>query len=265
MYKYWLVFKIQLQTRFAYRFHMFLAFFLRLIPTFVLILVWGRVTADNGPVKGYDFNDFVIYYLLVETFSLFSTTSVYGIVNKGVRTGRFVNLFTKPITVRAYLLMNSLAHSIAKLFVRLPTVMALLLVFGDVGTVINVSLLEIALLILYLSLFFMVMFFWELCWSQLIFLLKEGSGIFGIVYNIREVCSGSLIPIDILPIWVAKIILVTPFANGIFLPASYAMGRSNENDMFRGLVLLVMWMLLFWVVVSLVWPKVRRQFGAVGT
>lgn len=264
MNKYWLYLKLRVQSKFSYRLHVFIEFFLRLIPIFIVVYVWKRVTQDYGSVGGYDYEDFVAYYVLVSGVEIFGRSGLLWFIDAGVREGKFTDLFVKPVSVRGLLFAEVWAMLANKLISRLPAFLFLVFIIEPVRTNISLVLWHVPIVMLYLCLYYVFIYFWGLFCGQFIFLFKEMAGISGVYWNVRSVLSGRWIPIDLLPGWISGIMCMTPFANGTFVIVNFIMGRSDLNSLAIGAIKIFVWILIFGVLVKIIWPKIIKNFTGVG-
>jgi ABC-2 type transport system permease protein len=264
MRKYWIIFKMRLQSKLSYRWKVFFESFLRLLPTLVLIFVWERLTSVYGAISGYKYDDFVAYYILTFATGFFSRTGLMWEIDIGVRKGEFTSKVLKPVSLIGVLFSDMIARLFSKILMRAPSLLFLGIAIKDVRENIQIGLWEFGLVFLYLLIFFVFAFIWELAWSQFIFIMKEMGGIAGIVWNLGKILSGSILPLDLLPPIIYKIFMFLPFANGIYLSISFILGRSDLYDLLIGLSKVIVASLVVGIFVRIVWPKIIKNYVGVG-
>lgn len=235
-----------------------------MIPIFIVIFVWKRITQDYGNVGGYSYEDFVAYYILVSGVEIFGRSGLLWFIDAGVRDGKFTALFVRPVSVRAIMFTENWARLVNKLMMRLPAFLLVAFLIEPVRTYISIDLWHIPVVFLYLCLYYVFIYFWGLFFGQFIFLFKDMAGMAGLYWNIRSVLSGRWIPIDLLPGWISGIMYMTPFANGTFVVVNFLMGRSDLGSLAIGAVKIFVWILIFWFLTNVIWPKVIKNFTGVG-
>lgn len=76
--------------------------------------------------------------------------------------------------------------------------------------------------------------------------------------------AGNFFPIDILPTWLAHILLFTPFPYMFYFPVKIYLGQLDSMEIFRGFVILTIWTILLIRLVLVVWRKGLRVYSAEG-
>jgi ABC-2 type transport system permease protein len=264
MKKYLTLLKIRIQSRFSYKWHVFFEFFFGLIPIGVLILIWRRITADYGAIGGYTYDDFVAYYILSVGVTFFDRSNLMWKVDHGVRQGTFSAWFLKPMSLMGTLFTDMWARLISKLLMRTPALLFLCFILAPVRENYALSLGETLILIVYLFLYYGFILIYEMFWSQFIFVLKELGGIAGIVWNIRRLFTGNVMPLDLLPGWLFTLFKWAPFANGIYLSIQFMLGRADLGDLGLGALKIIGWSLLLSLLIKIIWPKIVKNYSGVG-
>lgn len=249
----------------TYRLKVTLAFFMELLPILVVIWVWKKITEESRSVSGYDYNDFVTYYMLSSGISLFSRTDLPFIFSRGVNSGQFSVWLVKPFSLKGYLLATGWSRLINKLIWRFPAFILLILVIPGVRENISIDLLGILVLVIYMSVYFIFNLLWELVWSQFIFVMEHSGGIVGIFWSIRTLFSGRIMPLDVLPVWISGIMALTPFAGGNYFPIAFIMGKTDYSGLAMGMASILAGIVLCGLVIQLVWPRLIKKYTGVGS
>lgn len=222
------------------------------------------ITAEHGAVGGYEFNEFVIYYILALVMKSFSTTNVLYVMDWWVRLGLMTSYVIRPVSVRGLVFVNSVGKLVTMLMVRLPVYAFIIWITGAINGLREMNVETSLILTGYIIVFFLFSYMWEFLWSLLVFYAKDATGYRGIVWNFRRVLSGRMIPLDLLPVAVMDVLLLLPFASGFFLPIQFMMGRIEIEELLGGLWVIVPWILGIWLLSHLLWNRAVRHFEGVG-
>lgn len=76
--------------------------------------------------------------------------------------------------------------------------------------------------------------------------------------------AGELFPLDLLPPFLSKWIILLPFSCGVYLPASYISGRIDTSAFLHGFLSLAIGIAFFGLVARLLWRKGLRSYGGTG-
>jgi ABC-2 type transport system permease protein len=81
---------------------------------------------------------------------------------------------------------------------------------------------------------------------------------------IIEALSGSLFPINILPLGLQLVTLALPFPYLIYFPVEVYLGNIGGNALIGGLMVAIAWTGVLWFTLNFVWQKGLRVYQAMG-
>ena len=76
--------------------------------------------------------------------------------------------------------------------------------------------------------------------------------------------SGYVLPIDLMPEAVQKIIFYLPFQYLVYFPVNIYLGRLDTIEIIQGLAIQTFWVFALWGLMRLAWARGIRHFEAVG-
>ena len=79
-----------------------------------------------------------------------------------------------------------------------------------------------------------------------------------------EFFSGSLFPIDILPVLAQKIIMATPFPYMIFFPVEVYLGKITGPALIQGFLISFVWVAILLFAMKFVWDRGLKSYQALG-
>ena len=89
-------------------------------------------------------------------------------------------------------------------------------------------------------------------------------GHFIVTTIIVEFLSGSLFPIDILPIAFQKVIMMTPFPYMIFFPIQIYIGKVSVAMFLQGTYISLIWAAVLWYSLKFIWNRGMKVYQAFG-
>jgi ABC-2 type transport system permease protein len=125
MMTWWMVMRIALEERLAYRGDFALGTLMRFLPIVTQIFLWGAVfsslgdkTESGAKLGGYNFPDMVAYFLLTMLARAFSSMPglASGIATQ-IRQGEIKRYLIQPVDLIGFLLLSRIAHKLAYYFV----------------------------------------------------------------------------------------------------------------------------------------------------
>lgn len=109
-----------------------------------------------------------------------------------------------------------------------------------------------------------IKFFISMTISYLAFWLEE-TWTFHVIFDISMwFLSGSLVPLDLLPDWLARISSFLPFQYLSYVPAALSSGLMPLNQAGLHITICFSWCIFTWLITRIIWNAGIRSFGAYG-
>jgi ABC-2 type transport system permease protein len=90
------------------------------------------------------------------------------------------------------------------------------------------------------------------------------SAIFELYFGLELILSGRLVPMTLMPGWVQNLSNYLPFKWTFFFPIEALVGTMSTQELWAGVGMQVLWIVIGASFLSLVWRAAIRQFSAVG-
>jgi ABC-2 type transport system permease protein len=90
------------------------------------------------------------------------------------------------------------------------------------------------------------------------------SAIFELYFGLELILSGRLVPMTLMPQWVQNLSNYLPFKWTFFFPIEALVGTMSARELWAGVGMQVLWIIIGASFLSLVWRAAIRQFSAVG-
>jgi ABC-2 type transport system permease protein len=262
----WIILRIALAERLVYRGDFALGTLMRFLPIVTQIFLWFAVfqARDGRPVQGYQYEDFVAYYLLTMVARAFSSMPglASGIAAQ-VRSGEIKKFLVQPVDLLGFLLLGRVAHKVA--YYTVATVPFAIVFFlcrsyfpgwPDVTT--------LAAGILSLVLCFLLGFFLEASMGLVGFWWLEVSSLLFVYMLFSFFLSGHMFPLDMLPQPWLSIVQMTPLMYLAYFPAAVLLGKIQGWDLVGGLMVEGLWVVLFVVLSRVLYARGTRRYSAFG-
>ena len=262
----WTILRIALAERLVYRGDFALGTLMRFLPIVTQIFLWYAVFQARGqsPVGGYQYEDFVAYYLLTMVARAFSSMPglASGIAAQ-IRSGEIKKYLVQPVDLLGFLLLGRVAHKLAYYTVAiLPFAFVFFLcrdyfsgwptfgtwIFGCVSLVLG----------------FLLGFFLEACMGLVGFWWLEVSSLLFVYMLFSFFLSGHMFPLDMLPEPWHSIVELTPLKYLAYFPAAVLLGKIQGWDLALGLGMQVEWVILFVILSRVLYQRGTRRYSAFG-
>ena len=251
--------RLALQEYSVYRLNFFFwrtRMFVRLL---ISLFVWKAVFAGQGMVGAYSGSTMVAYLLLVHVVGALVQSSRVDMVGDQINSGELSNFLVKPVSFFSEVIGREVADKLVNLlFVPFEIIFALLLTGTSCAVSLHLSAAGIVLLVMSMLLYFAI----TLCISLSGFWTTEIWALRFFFIVLTDFSAGTLIPLDLYPEWLQRILLSSPFASLIFAPVQVLLGRESTLTgwMLRG----VLWLCVFLLLTTYLWKKGLRVYEAQG-
>lgn len=225
--------------------------------------LWTAVFGQHHELFGYTKDRMLAYIFiswLIQSLVL-ATRSIdlAGIIN----SGDLSNILIKPLSNLKYWFSRDIADKALNLLFSVGELAFLFLILrpgiewpspGNLG-ILGILVLPLATILYYfINYLFGLLGFWTpQVWAPR-FLL----------FVILQFVAGSLFPLDVLPVWLQRVLDWTPFPYLIYFPTQVFLGRIGEIEMIRGIGVTLVWTIIFYLMVKLVWKKGILVYSAEG-
>jgi ABC-2 type transport system permease protein len=253
--------RIGLAETIAYRAE-FLIWMLTTTMPLVMLALWTSV-AHEGPFQGYGTNEFVAYFLLSLIVRNLTSSWVVWQINDEVRRGVLSMRLLRPVhPFVAYAATHLSAVPLRGLIV-LPV--AVILLLTSAREVITGDPVRIALLAPSLALAWALTFALMLAIGGLAFFFDKSMAVMDVYFGVFAVLSGYLVPLPLLPDWLADVARYAPFRYLLSAPIELMMRTDLDTMGALGLVgAQLAWAAALGAIALAVWNAGIRRFEAVG-
>lgn len=229
----------------------------------VMMLVWMAQAGGTpgGEIGGYNPQEFAAYFIATWVVAQWLVVWVSWELDFKIRQGTLSPELLRPLDP---FWVDFAAH-VAERFVRLLPMLALA---GGMAYVAGARFsgepwayfAAFALA----SLGFVARFLWEYCLGLLAFWTESSSSFQSVVWLMYAALGGMFAPLSFYPAWVQAVAAWTPFPYMLGLPAQLLAGRADAGDFGRGVLILLAWTAVLWLLRTWVWRRGLKHYGAVG-
>lgn len=227
----------------------------------ILPAVWIAAAGPGGKVAGMTQPELVAYYLVTMTIAQFVICHLLWDIAWDIREGAFSSQIVRPIPFFPMNAARNLSWRVAKLILFTPLLGLIVFAYGGVRTTSLQFTAEFwAALILAHTLSFIAAY----AVSMITFWTTEFMSVFRLYYFPEMFLSGRLLPLDALPPWVKTVSEFTHFPYMVAFPANVLLGRVPSDQIGRGLVMQVVWCVVFYGLGRVLFARGTRQYTGVG-
>lgn len=264
MLKYLLVIKNTFQEYFVYRLNFFLWRFRSFILFLTLFFFWSAIFQSRTEMFGYQRAQMMTYVIGIAFLRGAVMTNRSTDLEADVYTGKLNTYLLKPLPSRKFYFARDIADKILNIsFVFLEIGLVLYLFKPLFWFPQNASTYIWFFVLSILSLF--LFFFINLIASCLAFWTGAiWAPRWLIMLVLVEFMSGAYFPIDILPSWLSRIILATPFPYLIYFPLKVWLEQVPTAEIIPILGVMSFWLVVVYSFSRLVWKKGLRTYSAWG-
>lgn len=227
----------------------------------IMMFIWV-VLAESGALDGsYSSSQFIAYFLLIYLVRQFNPVWFPWLLDEDIRLGRLSFKLLRPVHPYWVYLAYQLGDSCIRIPIVVPVVLLGLWISGAHTAVsLHGALAAIPALLggvvigFHLNLIFGLTAFW----------IERSLAFMRLYYTLLLILGGALVPLDLFPPTVARIIEMTPFPYILGFPVEAALGALEDGELAFGLGVQTAWMVLTGVMALLLWRAGLRGYVAAG-
>jgi ABC-2 type transport system permease protein len=228
----------------------------------IYLVVWTTIAEQQGgSVQGLTAGYFAAYYIvwtLVRNMNI-----VFGAPywEYRIREGELNRDLLRPVLPLHYDIAYFAGWKLVVILFWIPLAVGLSLVFHPT---LDPRLLEIAVFAVAIWGAYLIRTMLQESLGMLCFWTTRGAAIFDLYMTTELLLSGRLVPMPLMPDWVEGIARFLPFQYAFFFPIESLVGDLSNEELFRGLLAQVAWILIGLGIFRLAWKHAVKRYSAVG-
>jgi ABC-2 type transport system permease protein len=267
MKKYWHVIGIGIQNNLTYRVNYLARTLFSFIPLFAMLSLWRTIYAgkeQGSALGGYTQAQMIFYYLMVAVVDVLTAVNEDDWqIAADIREGNISQFLLKPIDYLWYRLCLFFSGRIAFISMACVPLAIFIFCFRDY-VVLQASGVALPAFVISLVLTALLQFFISYTMAMLAFWLLEISTFIFILFALEYLASGHLFPLDLLPPVIGHALFFTPFPSMLYVPIAIYMGKIAGADVWLGLLVQSLWLLLAYALARFAWRRGIRKYAAFG-
>lgn len=228
----------------------------------IYMVVWSTVARQQGgSVGGYTPGAFAAYYIvwtLVRNMNLVYTP--YG-WERRIRNGRLVVNLLRPIHPLHEDVAYFAGAKVIEILLWLPLAVILSFIFKPD---LHPTLLECVVFFVAIWLAYLIRTMTLSLLGMITFWTTRVSALYELYFAAELILSGRLVPLSLMPEWVQKLAWYFPFRWTFGFPIETLVGSMSVNELFSGLGMQLLWVVLGLGAVNIMWKAGIHRFSAVG-
>jgi ABC-2 type transport system permease protein len=268
----WMVMRIALEERLAYRGDFALGTLMRFLPIITQIFLWGSVfnslpanQEGSARLGGYNFTDMVAYFLLTMIARAFSSMpGLASTIASQIRQGEIKRYLIQPVDLIGFLLLSRIAHKLAYYFVAtLPFALVFFLCrsyFTEGFPPAHVFVAFVGSLVMG----FLLGFFLEATIGMIGFWFLEVSSLLFIFMLFSFFLSGHMFPLSLLPDSVLTVVNFLPFKYLAYFPAAIFLQKIPDDQLVMEMAIEAAWLAFFILACRVTYARGVKRYSGFG-
>ena len=262
MNKYLQILKVTIDQYFVYRLNFFLWRFRVILNLLLIYFLWSAIYLENREVFGYTQSMMVTYILIISFLSDLVFSSNIHEVGVEIMQGSIINKILKPISFIGYILSREVGDKLVNVICSVIEISILIFILqatlfsphSSSSTIIAIGMLCIGM---------MISFFISFSVSMIAFWTSEIWAPRFIYFILVFMLAGNYFPLDILPEWLYKALLFTPFPYFIFIPTQLFL-KGPTSLIYVQILIVISWVLISYFFARFLWKKGMKEYSFYG-
>ena len=255
------ILSLSLQVQLEYKMNFLLSFLFKLVPFVVNIFVWLAVSTIGKFSMSRD--EIVTYYLFNLITSNMLICSIQYEISEDIRTGTISKYLIKPVSYMSYQMMKDLTSRVIFLLLGTIPVAFIVVVMRDYITY-QFRAEYLIMYLLSLGIGYIINFFVCFLISELSFYFTNVSSVFATIDVIKDIISGAIFPLSLLPATVANGLIALPFSYIGYIPCSIMLGQYPIETVRLQMGIGILWCIALGLLSKLVWRSGLKKYAVFG-
>lgn len=257
----------ELKRQMAYKGAFYLFILISLFGSFISYYLWMAIYGSAGQTTlgGMSRDEMVVYVFMVYVTSSIVTVSISDWVSDDVVKGTVAMNLIKPIDYRKSLVSRALGTMIYRflapgVFIWIGLEIYKVKALGIAPVTVS----RVFLYLLSCGMSFLIYVLFDFCFGMIAFFTTYIFGMLMAKNALLSFLTGQLIPISFFPETVQKIFNFLPFSSMVYTPVMIYLGKYTGRTL--GFILLrqAVWVVILYVLGSLIWKKVTKRLVVLG-
>ncbi len=253
--------KAFLQAHSAYRLAALMWIVNGFITPLLLLTIWLTIRQNNS--LAYDQNQFITYYFLVVIVTRLTQSWSAESLGRKIKEGDLARHLVQPISFLNPEIAADIAYKTIRLISLLPFVLIVIL-FWRHHLVMNLSALNIGLFTLAIIFGYILSLLSETCIGLLSFWLEHYEGVYTMFSLTRELLSGFMVPLALMPSSLQHITRWSPFRYFLSYPIEIITTHSTQTQISQGFLGMAIWLVILTALVRYLYSQGVKKFTAAG-
>lgn len=258
------IFFIHFQDVLESRVRVFIWFLIPLSDVFILLLFWKGPLEGEAVLSNWTYSAIASYYVLLTIVVSSIVCHIEEDVSKtDIKNGQLVNYITKPLSYILIKFFQEVPWRILQGGYALFFAVLFFILFPSLFTV-SQTFEGVLFTILIFCFAFLLSFTYKMIIGIAAFWLTDTAGLYELLEISTVIFGGLLMPLTLMPEWVAKIAYFLPFSYMTYFPVVALQGRLSTMELLQVLLIQIVWLGILGILYSFLWKKGIEKFHTVG-
>ena len=255
--------ELAIVSNLEYRFNFFIdAFVQPLITVGIELLMWFAIfeTANAVEIGGFTRDNYLAYGVWAPFLGRIAVSWMYeSMMVEEVASGSINVILTRPISFYEYYLSQLMGYKITTTIISM---IAPLLVTFFFKLPIHYDRIPLAISLVFYYLFLVHTLSFVI--STFAFYMTRVRSLTLVKNLTLWLLAGELVPIDLMPPAIAKILLLSPFPAGVYTPVAYITGRAGSDLVMQSFISVTICTIIAMGVGAVLWRKGLQSYTGTG-
>lgn len=263
--KYKTTFLVGVSNSMEFRFDFFMNLLGTVFPIIMQVFIWISMYSGSGgdALYGYTFPQMIMYVVIAQAVSRFTSTGVEYTVNEDIHSGGIAKYLVRPVNYIGFRLCDAVGNRFSAMITMI------VLTFGALGVLFfavdfTVPLSAVLLFFPSLILAAILNFFLFFCISTLAFWLTEIGNFFHALSVVMMVMSGGVFPVSVFGSTYEAAAKYIPLTYTVNYPIQILAGTVPAKEAVQVLGIQLAWILILAAAARIAWICGLKKYAAVG-
>lgn len=252
---------LSFQNQMEYKTNFIMTFLYRLLPFMINILVWLAISDSSTFTMSKD--EIVTYYMVGLITSNLVVCSIQNEISEDIRMGTINKYLIKPINYFGYQFMKDVAFRITFIILGIIPI-AILFSLMKSYIVLQFHMGYCVLFIVSIMIGYIINFLMSFLLSELSFYFNNVSVLFSASDVLKNIISGSVFPLMLLPAQIADVLMILPFSYISYFPTIILLQDYSIENVLVRLLIGIIWCIVLGELCHITWKQGIKSYSSFG-
>lgn len=230
---------------------------------FCAAFIWTAVADGTGRVGELSLSSVLIHYFFLFLFWYVIGGMFSMLMGKAIYRGELSNELLRPVFPFAKYILWEQGWKAVNIFIVVPILIIFIIIFNQYLDF-SISLFNLLITLPSLLIACCIFMLFDFCLGCLTFFTGQIEGVYNLLWPVRNIFGGWLVPVALLPDLLHKIAVLLPFRYFFNFPVELLQNQLEQKEIITGYLIAILWVIILFFLSRVLYKAGLKRYEAFG-